>query len=59
MTVPDDDAVDSETSSQPVVGSLAGFLVFTNASGQGIQFQNSSPQNIFWPQAGLINDVEA
>lgn len=51
--------VDSETSSQPVQGSLAGFLVFTNALGQAIQFQNSSLQNIFWTLNGLINVVEA
>jgi hypothetical protein len=49
--------VDSDTSSVPVQGSLSGQLVFTNSSGQVIQFQNALLQTLFWSLNGLVNVV--
>lgn len=51
--------IDSETSQIPVQGSLSGQLIWTNAAGQAIQFQNASFQNLFWTLSGLINIVRA
>lgn len=51
--------IDSETSSTPVVGSLAATLTWVNAAGQAINFQNSLNENIIWTLNGLINAVTA
>lgn len=51
--------IDSESSSTPVVGSLSPQITWTNASGQTIQFQNASLDNLFWITSALINAVAA
>lgn len=51
--------IDSETSQIPVQGSLSSTLVWTNAAGQVIQFQNALSENLFWTLSGLINIVRA
>ena len=49
---------DSESSSVPVIGSLAGMMTFVNNSGAILQFQNNSFQNLLWQLNGPINAVE-